>query len=81
MEIAFGKMNEILSTATNEKLQTLNENIQSQIVELESVIKEDNNRIKYTVHESLKSFDDKNNKIIDIFELSMASPRRIHRYL
>ena len=38
---------------------------------MEMVVKEDNNRIKFTVHEALKDFDSKNNKTIEVIQDKM----------
>ena len=44
----------LLNTAMDDKIENLNENVQIKITEFETVVKDDNDRIKFTVHEALK---------------------------
>ena len=63
-ETAFKALEEMLQNTIENKVQTIEENFDSKIVDLQNMVKDENNVIKFTVREALKDFDNKNNQVV-----------------
>ena len=77
MQTALTKMEENNTALIEIKINEIEESISNKIDDLEKYMKEDSSNIKYTVHEVLKDFDNKNNQALNKINENRENRRKI----